>query len=174
MSYWYLLKMCYSIPVCMALEMPLFFIPGFLLRWRVLDPQLRATEGSILAACVATKLGWAVNLSGGYHHSSFNSGGGFCLYPDISLVVHYLRTRLGLRRIMIVDLDAHQGNGYERDHINDPECFIVDAYNHGVYPGDSEAKAAISRDIRVHMGTSDQEYTDLVRSIAGDMDCFKP
>lgn len=60
-----------------------------------------------------------MNLSGGYHHASFNSGGGFCVYPDISLMVHYLRTRLNKRRIMIIDLDAHQGNGYERDLVDD-------------------------------------------------------
>ena len=52
-SLWYLLKMCYTIPICMGVEMPLVFIPGFLLRWRVLNPQLRATEGSIMAACIA-------------------------------------------------------------------------------------------------------------------------
>ena len=53
---------------------------------------------------------------------------------------------------MIVDLDAHQGNGHERDHLNDPDCYIVDAYNHGIYPAShpiyvtvrsSTAKAAL-------------------------------
>ena len=53
MSKWYLLKLCYSIPVCSYIEMPLIFLPAFMLRWRVLDPMLRATEGSVLAACVA-------------------------------------------------------------------------------------------------------------------------
>lgn len=37
---------------------------------------------------------------------------------------------------MIIDLDAHQGNGHERDHINRSDVFIVDAYNHNIYPGD--------------------------------------
>ena len=52
------------------------------------------------------------------------------------MISHYLRTRLGKRRIMIVDLDAHQGNGHERDHLNDPETYIVDFYNHSIFPGD--------------------------------------
>ena len=38
---------------------------------------------------------------------------------------------------MIVDLDAHQGNGHERDHIDNPYVHIVDAYNHAIYPGDT-------------------------------------
>ena len=92
--------------------MPLFFLPAFLLRWRVLDPMLRATEGTIKAACVADQRGWAVNLSGGYHHASFYRGGGFCVYPDITLAIHYIRSRLNKQRIMVVDLDAHQGNGH--------------------------------------------------------------
>jgi histone deacetylase 11 len=53
MSKWYLLKLCYSIGVCKYIEMPLIFFPGFMLRWRVLNPMLLATEGSILAACAA-------------------------------------------------------------------------------------------------------------------------
>ena len=118
-SWFYLLKMCYTIPVCTYIEMPFYFMPAFLLRWRVLDPMLLATEGSVLAVCVAEQLGWAVNLSGGFHHANTKSGGGFCIYPDITLMVHYLRTRLGKRKIMIVDLDAHQGNGHEQDHLGD-------------------------------------------------------
>lgn len=112
MSWVYLLKLCYTISICSYIEMPLIFLPACLLRWRVLDPMMRATEGTLLAVCSAMKLGWSVNLSGGFHHASFTNGGGFCIYPDISLAVHYLRTRLGIRKVMIVDLDAHQGNGH--------------------------------------------------------------
>ncbi len=50
---------------------------------------------------------------------------------------------------MIVDLDAHQGNGHERDHLDREDIFIVDAYNHYIYPGDRTAKKAISKDISV-------------------------
>lgn len=57
---------------------------------------------------------------------------------------------------MIIDLDAHQGNGHERDHINRDDVFIVDAYNHHIYPGDSPAKQAISLDIPVRSSTVDE------------------
>lgn len=141
---WYLFKMNYSLAVCSYIEMPLCFIPGFLLRWRVLNPMLLATQGTILASVAALKLKWAINLSGGYHHASCSSGGGFCIYPDITLAAHYMQTRFSLQRIMIIDLDAHQGNGHERDHLNRTDIFIVDAYNHNIYPGDSYAQQAIS------------------------------
>jgi histone deacetylase 11 len=74
--------------------------------------MLKATEGSILAACAAEQLGWAVNLSGGFHHASASQGGGFCIYPDITMIIHYMRTRRNMKRIMVIDLDAHQGNGH--------------------------------------------------------------
>lgn len=150
MSKWYLLRLAYTLGVCKYIELPLIFMPGFTLRWRVLNPMLRATEGTILAACVAEKLKWSINLSGGFHHANFKTGGGFCIYPDISLVVHYLRTRLRRRRIMIIDLDAHQGNGHERDLIDDEEVYIVDFYNHSIYPHDKYAKQAIKKDVSIH------------------------
>ena len=56
--------------------------------------MLLATEGTLVACEVANSRRWAVNLSGGYHHASTSNGGGFCVYPDITLAVHYIRTRL--------------------------------------------------------------------------------
>ncbi len=149
-------------------------VPNFLLRWRLLDPMLIATEGSILAACAAEKWKWAVNLGGGYHHASGNQGGGFCVYPDITLVVHYVRTRLGRKRIMIIDMDAHQGNGHERDLMNDSDAYIVDFYNHDIYPKDEEAKPAIKKDVKITLQTTDEEYLESVLSLEKDMDNFMP
>ena len=116
--------------------MPLCFLPAWFLRWKILNPMLIGSEGSILAACAATKFKWAVNISGGYHHANCVYGGGLCIYPDISLAVHYVQTRLNLKKVMIIDLDAHQGNGHERDHLNNSDVFIVDAYKHDIFPED--------------------------------------
>ena len=49
--------------------------------------------------------------------------------------------------MLIIDLDAHQGNGHEHDHICDKNVQIIDAYNHDIYPGDEHAKKAITYDI---------------------------
>lgn len=162
----HLLKICYSIGVCACLEMPFCFMPGFLLRWRVLDPMLLGTEGTILASVAATKFKWAVNISGGYHHANCEAGGGFCIYPDITLALHYMRTRMGINKAMIIDLDAHQGNGHERDHLHDDNTFIVDAYNHRIYPGDYEAREAIRLDIDVRSNTDDEEYLKKISVIS--------
>ena len=96
------------------------------------------------------------------------------MYPDISLAVHYLQTRMGIQRIMIVDLDAHQGNGHERDHLGRDDIFIVDSYNHDIYPGDTRAQTAIRHDIEVSHSTSDEQYLMDVDSIERDIREFRP
>jgi histone deacetylase 11 len=151
----YLIKLCYTLPVCYYIQLPLIFLPAFILRKTVLDPMLYATEGTLMALRIASQMKWAINLSGGYHHASFNRGGGFCIYPDISLAVHYLKTRMNIQRIMIIDCDAHQGNGYERDCIGDEGVYIVDLYNHRIYPRDTKAKKAIAKDISIGPYTTD-------------------
>ena len=74
--------------------------------------MLYATQGTVDASCLAIERKWAINLAGGYHHASGNSGGGFCIYPDISLAIENLRKFHRKTKILIVDLDAHQGNGH--------------------------------------------------------------
>ena len=64
----------------------------------------------------------------------------------------------GYKRILIIDLDAHQGNGHERDHRDKEKFYIIDAYNHRIYPGDEIALPFISYDISVSRRTSDEEF----------------
>ena len=55
-----------------------------------------------------------------------DSGGGFCFYADITLAIRFARQHLPLQKFLIVDLDAHQGNGHERDFAGDNDTFIMD------------------------------------------------
>lgn len=81
-----------------------------------------------MASKMAMEHGWSINLGGGLHHSSFNRGEGFCCYPDISLAINHVWEFYEITRIMIIDLDAHQGNGHERDFMFDENVFIVDFF----------------------------------------------
>jgi len=119
--------------------------------------------------------GWAINLAGGYHHACSTHGGGFCIYPDITFIVHSARMHHGIRRVMIIDLDAHQGNGHERDFIGDKEVHIVDAYNPNIYPGDEYAEKGISTVIPVFKHDDDNSYLDKLREhIPEAYETFKP
>lgn len=68
----------------------------------------------------------------------------------------------GYSKFLIIDLDAHQGNGHERDHRDKDKYFIIDAYNHAIYPSDHEAEPFISQDVIVHRGMNDREFLEEV------------
>jgi histone deacetylase 11 len=106
MSKWYLFKLNYTYFICKAVELPLP-LPGWTLRMRLLNPMSCASHGSVQAACLAREKGWAINLGGGFHHATCSTGGGFCIYPDITFITRYMEQWFDLKRFMIIDLDAH-------------------------------------------------------------------
>jgi acetoin utilization deacetylase AcuC-like enzyme len=75
-----------------------------------------------LAGKVAMEKGYAINIGGGFHHCCGYQGGGFCAYADITLSLRYVRKYFGINRVMIIDLDAHQGNGHEVNLYNAIHC----------------------------------------------------
>jgi len=164
MSKFYLFKLNYSLLLTPIIEIPLCFLPSFITRWRVLEPMLYATQGTIEAGFAALDHKWAINLGGGYHHASCAGGGGFCVYPDITLCIHTLRKfKSHLKKFLIIDLDAHQGNGHERDFLGDDDVFIMDVYNRYIYPGDAKARGGISLDIGAHSREPDHVYLQNVK-----------
>ncbi|KAF5275543.1 hypothetical protein FQR65_LT04146 [Abscondita terminalis] len=156
---------------------PLVFVPnfvvqrGFLKRMRILRYQ---TGGSVLAGKLALERGWAINIGGGFHHCSSGTGGGFCVYADISLLIHFLFIHypLSVQNVMIIDLDAHQVN--ER-HTQQQNVYILDVYNKNIYPFDREAKRGISRRVELHPYTRDEEYLhNIEKNIDEALDEFLP
>ncbi|KAK2645843.1 hypothetical protein Ddye_021038 [Dipteronia dyeriana] len=145
--------------VAMIIEVPpVALFPNFLVQKNVLFPFRKQVGGTILAAKLAKERGWAINVGGGFHHCSADKGGGFCAYADITLCIHYAFVRLNISRVMIIDLDAHQGNGHEKDFANDRRVYTLDIYNPGIYPFDYEAKRYIDQKVQVVSGTTTDEY----------------
>jgi len=142
---------------------PVAWLPRWLVRSRLLMPMRHAAGGTLLAARLALRRGWAVNLGGGYHHASLDDGGGFCVYPDITLAVSAARAaEPRARRVMVIDLDAHQGNGHARDLGDDEEVYILDIYNHSIYPGDAAARRGVDLALDAPSGTDTGRYLELV------------
>lgn len=147
-------------------EVPLVAcVPPWLSREILVEPMRWQTGGSVLAARLALlgPRGWAINVGGGFHHAHGTGGSGFCIYADISLAIQHVRRDYPelVQRTMIVDLDAHQGNGHERDFIDDASVFIFDAYNPAIFPGDGVAARAIGEAMLTRTGTPlarDKEY----------------
>lgn len=165
----YLKKLKWSFHVARITEVPpAACVPNFLLQQHVLKPFRLQTGGTILAGKVAMKNGWAINIGGGFHHCHAEDGGGFCAYADITLCIKFMFRRLGVTKVMIVDLDAHQGNGHERDFIHDNRVYIMDVYNCCIYPRDSYAKHAIRKKVELMPKTRDKQYLSLVRTNLSD------
>jgi len=154
--------------------------PSCLVRKLVLVPMLYATGGTIFAGEVALKCGWAINLSGGYHHAYSESGGGFCIYADISISIRKLqKNHPNVKKIMIIDLDAHQGNGHERDFMHDvlvlKTVYIFDLYSSPNYPSDYDAKRAISYGCPFPYNTNDATYMNILTTkLPESLNEFKP
>ncbi|KAK1438297.1 hypothetical protein QVD17_04104 [Tagetes erecta] len=137
---------------------PVALFPNCLVQNKVLYPFRKQVGGTILAAKLAKERGSAINVGGGFHHCSADRGGGFCAYADISLCIHYAFVRLNISRVMIIDLDAHQGNGHEKDFSRDRRVYILDMYNPYIYPLDYEARKYIDQSVEVPSGTATEEY----------------
>lgn len=161
----YLHSLSYSSTVAQITEMPILrSIPNFLVQWRILDPMRYATAGTVLGAELALKYGWSINLSGGYHHAKSNQGGGFCVFADIPLAIKKLRLKNNALKVLVIDLDAHQGNGHESILANDPLSYVFDIYSSPNYPSDYEAQHAIDFNYPVKIGIKDEEYLGILKN----------
>lgn len=149
-------------------EIPLLlFVPNTFVQRGYLRPMRFQTAGSILAGSLALRYGWAINLGGGFHHCCAYKGGGFCPYADITLLItKTFEEERNVETAMIVDLDAHQGNGHERDFYENNNVYILDMYNASIYPRDHEAKLAISCAVELRPRTADETYLKKLRRYA--------
>lgn len=107
-------------------------------------------------------------MGGGFHHCSHDAASGFCLFADITLVIKFLWRFVSRDlRFMIIDLDAHQGNGHERDVLSmakeqQKQVYIMDVFNPMIFPHDVDARPAIDRLIEVPSRTRGDKYLQLV------------
>jgi histone deacetylase 11 len=163
----YLEKLDYSYEVGKMCELYLMsVVPNFLIQKFILSPMRYQVKGTIMAGEMAMKNKWCVNIGGGMHHASSDDGGGWCLYSDIPLSIKNLMTKKEISKSMIIDLDVHQGNGIERDLSKFPKksIYMIDCYNHSLYPCDDDAKKAINIDIDVTENTTDKKYLASINS----------
>jgi acetoin utilization deacetylase AcuC-like enzyme len=103
------------------------------------SPQLverarRSVGATLAAAQVACREGAAANLGGGTHHAFPGAGRGFCVFNDVVVATRELRRRGLVRRVLVVDLDVHQGDGTHAAFARDPDSFTFSINGFGNYP----------------------------------------
>ncbi|MCX7744474.1 MAG: histone deacetylase [Flavobacteriales bacterium] len=116
-------------------------------------------EGTVQAAMFALKYGVSLNIAGGTHHAFSDRGEGFCLLNDIAIAANVLLHERKVSKILVVDLDVHQGNGTAALFQHDVRVFTFSMHGKKNYPFHKEKS---DLDIALEDGTSDEEYLSLL------------
>ena len=134
---------------------------GFPLVDSVVRRSFIATGGTVLATKLALNYGIACNTAGGSHHATSNEGAGFCVFNDVAVAAKYLTSRGLANKILIIDLDVHQGNGNSEIFKNDNQVFTFSMHSKVNYP----AKKSVSDlDIELEENLEDREYIDILKN----------
>lgn len=133
---------------------------GFPLSKDLIDRELRIASGTIQASEFALENGIAMNIAGGTHHAYSFRGEGFCLLNDQAVAASYLLRKKLARKILIVDLDVHQGNGTAEIFSEEPSVFTFSMHGRNNYPFKKENS---DLDIELENGTGDEDYLTILK-----------
>jgi acetoin utilization deacetylase AcuC-like enzyme len=132
---------------------------GFPLTEQLVQRELIITQGTIDCCEYAMQYGVAMNVAGGTHHAFAERGEGFCLLNDMAVASNYLLHHKPTRKILIIDLDVHQGNGTAKLFENEPRVFTFSMHGGHNYPFIKEKS---DLDIPLLDGTDDETYLALL------------
>lgn len=130
------------------------------------------TQGTIQGCYYAQEYGVALNVAGGTHHAFFDRGEGFCLLNDFAVAANELLYQQKAARILIIDLDVHQGNGTAALFQHEPRVYTFSMHGAHNYPFHKELS---DRDVPLLDGTNDTTYLNLLRDhLTEILDQFRP
>ncbi len=111
---------------------------GFPVRKELIQRGTHISQGTIDCCLYSMQFGVAMNVAGGTHHSFRDRGEGFCLLNDFAIAANYLLDNKIAEKILIVDLDVHQGNGTAKIFENEPRVFTFSMHGEKNYPTQKE------------------------------------
>ena len=136
---------------------------GFVQNQQLVDRELTLVQGTIEAALWALRTAEVgFNIAGGTHHAFSDRGEGFCMLNDQAVAAAYLLAYTSVKKVLIIDLDVHQGNGTAEIFRHDPRVFTFSMHAEGNYPF---VKEQSDRDIALPTGTSDTAYLSILTSV---------
>jgi acetoin utilization deacetylase AcuC-like enzyme len=137
---------------------------GFPLSKSLIYREIKIAGGTISCCEYALNYGISLNIAGGTHHAYSDRGEGFCILNDLAIATQYLIKSGMATKVLIVDLDVHQGNGTAKIFENRKDVFTFSVHGKNNYPGHKEKS---SLDIPLPDHTSDQEYLNIVEKNLG-------
>ena len=148
--------------VSRALEVPAIpFVPFSFFDQKILTPMKWAVAGTLAASKKVLAGNNCWNLSGGYHHASPDSIEGFCIYNDIGITYQSLVKSGEITKedkILIIDTDAHHGNGNAVTFENNSNVTLLDVYNKDIYPTSASSRNRVDLPVPLQSGVSGEEY----------------
>lgn len=134
---------------------------GFPWSEAMVERSLRATGATYMATHAALRDGRAVTLAGGTHHACIDHGEGYCVFNDCAVAALAMRAYGTVRRVLVIDLDVHQGNGTADIMQHHEWCYTFSMHAAKNYPF---RKIASDCDIEFSDGTRDDEYLDTLQT----------
>lgn len=145
---------------------------GFPWSPQMVERSRRSVGATIEAARSAFVDGISVNLAGGTHHAAHDRGEGFCCFNDLAVAARLMQAEGRARRVAIIDLDVHQGNGTARILERDDSVFTLSIHAESNYPF---RKASSDLDVGLPDGTGDAAYLEALEVALGSLaERFKP
>ena len=145
---------------------------GFPLSKELVTREMTIAQGTIDCVNYSLKNGISMNIAGGTHHAFYDRGEAFCMLNDQAIAAKYLINKKLVKKIMIIDLDVHQGNGTASIFNKNKEVFTISFHGKKNYPFRKE-KSDI--DVEFDDNTDDQFYLNKLKNlIPNAIDNFKP
>lgn len=133
---------------------------GFPLSEALVKRERIISDGTIKGCEFALEHGIAMNIAGGTHHAYSGRGEAFCMLNDQAIGARYLLNQKLAKKILIVDLDVHQGNGTAEIFQTDHSVFTFSMHGKGNYPFKKETS---DLDVPLGKGTTDDEYLSILK-----------
>ena len=145
---------------------------GFPLSAQLIEREITIAQGSLQNTLFALSDGVSFNIAGGTHHAYADRGEGFCLLNDIAIAAQFLLTTGRAQKILVIDLDVHQGNGTAKIFENEDKVFTFSMHGANNYPLHKEKS---NLDISLPDGTEDDFYLQkLDYELKSVLDSFQP
>jgi acetoin utilization deacetylase AcuC-like enzyme len=135
---------------------------GFPMSEALITRGRHIAKGTVDCALYAQQYGVSMNIAGGTHHSFTYKGEGFCVLNDIAIASNYLLNKGLSKKILVVDLDVHQGNGTAQIFENEQRVFTFSMHGAKNYPGRKEKS---DLDIGLPDKTEDKEYLNILTEV---------
>lgn len=147
-------------------------ISGFPHSSELIFREIEIASGTVECAINALNSGLAFNIAGGTHHAFSNRAEGFCLLNDQAIAAQFLIDQCFLKKVLIVDLDVHQGNGTAEIFKSNPDVFTFSMHGKKNYPFKKEQS---DLDIELEDGTGNELYLQkLNESLELILNSFRP